>query len=61
MFRAQQIAHDSTGSDQALPAELLATPGPDEWSANDVLAHLRACSDVWGGHIAAILQKHQHA
>ena len=22
---------------------------------NDVLAHLRACGDVWGGHIAAIL------
>ena len=40
-----------------LPAELLATPGPDEWSANDVLAHLRACSDVWGGHIAAILSE----
>jgi hypothetical protein len=30
-------------------------PNQDEWSANDVLAHLRACSDVWGGCIMAIL------
>jgi hypothetical protein len=27
----------------------------DEWSANEVLAHLRACADVWGGCIAAII------
>ena len=27
----------------------------DEWSANDVLAHLRSCADVWGGCIARIL------
>lgn len=30
-------------------------PGPDEWSANDVLAHLRACADMWGNCIMAIL------
>jgi DinB family protein len=31
------------------PPQLLRTrPAPDEWSANDVLAHLRACSDKWG-------------
>ena len=23
-------------------------PSSDEWSANEVLAHLRACADVWG-------------
>jgi hypothetical protein len=28
---------------------------PGEWSANDVLAHLRACADVWGGCIRTIL------
>jgi hypothetical protein len=33
------------------PAQLRANPGPDEWSANDVLAHLRSCADVWGGCI----------
>src|SRR5215213_1531855 len=37
------------------PAQLQTSPNDDEWSANDVLAHLRACADVWGGCIAAIL------
>jgi hypothetical protein len=37
------------------PAQLQTAPSDDEWSANDVLAHLRACADVWGGCIAAIL------
>ncbi len=37
------------------PAKLHAVPSPDEWSANDVLAHLRACADVWGGCIEAII------
>jgi uncharacterized damage-inducible protein DinB len=37
------------------PDELHASPGPGEWSVNDVLAHLRACADVWGDGIAKIL------
>jgi hypothetical protein len=38
------------------PAAYLTTePSPDEWSVNDVLAHLRACADVWGGAIATII------
>ncbi|MBA3416793.1 MAG: DinB family protein [Chloroflexia bacterium] len=37
------------------PAQLQTSPNHDEWSANDVLAHLRACADVWGGCIAAII------
>ena len=37
------------------PAHLRTAPNQDEWSANDVLAHLRACADVWGGCIAAII------
>lgn len=37
------------------PAQLRAAPGPDEWSANDVLAHLRACADMWGDCIATII------
>src|SRR5438105_11795452 len=28
-----------------------------EWSVNDVLAHLRSCSDVWGKYIATIIAK----
>ncbi len=39
-----------------LSAEQLRTrPAPDEWSLNDILAHLRSCADVWGGCIEAIL------
>jgi hypothetical protein len=30
------------------PAQLRTTPAHNEWSANDVLAHLRACADIWG-------------
>ena len=37
------------------PAQLHAVPTPGEWSASDVLAHLRACADVWGGHILAMI------
>jgi hypothetical protein len=37
------------------PAEARTAPGEGEWSANEVLAHLRACSDVWGGCIARIV------
>ena len=32
------------------PDQLHTAPSPDEWSANDVLAHLRACNEVWGGY-----------
>jgi hypothetical protein len=37
------------------PAQLRTSPNPNEWSANDVLAHLRACADVWGNCIAVII------
>jgi hypothetical protein len=37
------------------PARLQRSPGLEAWSANDVLAHLRSCADMWGGSIAAIL------
>jgi hypothetical protein len=39
------------------PAQLLASPAPGEWSARDVLAHLRACSDMWGKCIVQILNE----
>jgi len=38
-----------------VPAQLHTSPNPDEWSANDVLAHLRSCADVWGSCIAVII------
>jgi hypothetical protein len=37
------------------PSQLRTAPSHDAWSANDVLAHLRSCADVWGSCIAAIL------
>ena len=30
-----------------------------EWSLNEILAHLRACADMWGGYIAQIIT-HDH-
>jgi hypothetical protein len=37
------------------PDRLRATPVAGEWSANEVLAHLRSCADVWGEAIATIV------
>lgn len=39
------------------PAQLLASPEPGEWSVRDVLAHLRACADMWGKYIVVILNE----
>jgi hypothetical protein len=36
-------------------ASLVWSPDPDTWSAVEVLAHLRACADVWGFSIYAML------
>ena len=40
---------------EVAPDLLRRRPTPEEWSVNEVLAHLRACADVWGGCIAAML------
>lgn len=32
------------------PAQLHTAPSAGKWSVNEVLAHLRACDDVWGGY-----------
>jgi hypothetical protein len=37
------------------PAQLQTRPALTEWSFNDILAHLRSCSDMWGQAIATIL------
>jgi len=39
------------------PTQLLTIPGPDEWSANETLAHLRSCADVWGKCIRTLLDQ----
>jgi hypothetical protein len=39
-----------------LPRARLHRPASrDEWSVNDVLAHLRSCADMWGKYIAMII------
>lgn len=43
-----------------IPAQRLRSqPEPEAWSAVEVLAHLRACADVWGDCIATMLA-HDH-
>ena len=37
------------------PAHLQTPATPATWTANEVLAHLRACADMWGTCIAAML------
>ena len=39
----------------ASTTELNTAPEPGEWSATDVLAHLRSCADMWGRAIEQIL------
>ena len=36
-------------------SQLHAVPTSGEWSANEVLAHLRACADVWGECMMTII------
>jgi hypothetical protein len=47
-----RLAHLTEG---LTPEDLWTAPAPDVWSAIDVLAHLRACADVWGDCIATML------
>jgi hypothetical protein len=42
-------------TDGLAPSLLHTPPNPGEWSANDILAHLRSCADIWGGCIDRIL------
>ena len=42
-------------------AQLHARPSEGEWSANEVLAHLRSCNDVWGAHILAMVAEDRPA
>jgi hypothetical protein len=37
------------------PTQARTPPEPDAWSLTDILAHLRACADVWGACIATML------
>lgn len=48
----RDLASLSKGLDQA---RLHSRSKEEPWSANDILAHLRACADVWGKSIVAML------
>jgi DinB family protein len=37
------------------PSQLITAPARDEWSANEVLAHLRACADIWGNCMVTMI------
>jgi hypothetical protein len=39
------------------PANLRMSPAAGEWSATEVLAHLRSCADVWGNNIVRIIRE----
>lgn len=52
---AEAPSRIATLTDGLEPAQLRTAPSRDEWSANDVLAHLRACADMWGGYMRTIL------
>ncbi len=47
----------TTLTDGLTPTQLRTSSHLDEWSANDVLAHLRSCADVWGGCIVAMIDE----
>ena len=51
---SSRIAEATAGLTEA---QLHAAPAPGEWSANEVLAHLRSCADVWGNYILTILHQ----
>ena len=48
----RQIASMSRGIPEA---RLYAKPDKEAWSANEILAHLRACADVWGNTIRTMI------
>lgn len=38
-------------------AELQRQPAPDAWSAREIVAHLRACAEVWGSSIDRMISE----
>ena len=52
----QRVAVLTSGLEQA---QLNISPEQDAWSVHTVLAHLRACADVWGKSILTMLAEDQ--
>jgi len=51
----KQIARIARGCNDL---QLHRKPAPDAWSARDIVAHLRACAEVWGRSIDRMLTEH---
>ena len=51
----KQIARIARG---CTDLQLHRKPAPDSWSARDIVAHLRACAEVWGRSIDRMLTEH---
>ena len=45
----------SRAIENASPSSLHLRSDEEPWSVNDVIAHLRACADVWGGSIERMI------
>jgi hypothetical protein len=52
---AETPSYLTTFSASLTPTQLRTAHTQGEWSANNVLAHLRSCSDVWGNCMLKIL------
>lgn len=50
----KQIARIARGHDDR---QLHRQPATDAWSARDIVAHLRACAEVWGGSIHRMIEE----
>ena len=53
---AQTPVRIGGASRECAAAQLLFKPDADAWCANDILAHLRACADVWGGSMLKMIR-----
>lgn len=51
----EQVLPVLSETPRRIAAQLRATASDDEWSASDLLAHLRSCADVWGRCIQTII------
>ena len=45
----------SEATENASPSSLHLRSEEEAWSVNDVIAHLRACADVWGSSIEKMI------
>ncbi|MEQ1891271.1 MAG: DinB family protein [Planctomycetota bacterium] len=50
----KEMARIARGLDER---QLQRKPAADAWSARDIVAHLRACAEVWGGSIDRMIRE----